>query len=210
VSGTFSMISCASLLQVIEASKSTGVLRLEGGGGEGTLTFVRGTIVDAKMGELGGEDAAIELVTLEGARFSFKPLNGEAPDELSLSPQALLLDAAWLRDEVVHLEGHVPPAESRIEIVDAKALECFPNRPAWKKLVNDERQKVFALSTIALNLGIGSIRTRVMLAKGVQRKHLRVLPPGPEDEILILHEYDIIHEDGEDPASPPPVKRVRA
>lgn len=71
--GDLSQIGLLDIIQLLLASRRDGVLRFEAQGREGELVFRIGQIIDAHVGEHGGEAALLEglSLTLKGGTFSF-------------------------------------------------------------------------------------------------------------------------------------------
>ena len=102
-----------ALLQYLGQARKSGVLRVNGPAGAGSLEMRDGEAVEARWRGLGGREALLALLSLEEGGFRFDPWLPDmvAPPEPSpgLRLQELLLDAAWLKDELSK-RRHLLPA----------------------------------------------------------------------------------------------------
>ncbi len=80
----------------------TGLLRIEGDAVHGLIAFRDGRVVGARASRPGlkGAELALDLLTTRSGSFEFTPgLPGDAPVDLSLAVEGLLLEAVRRRDE---------------------------------------------------------------------------------------------------------------
>lgn len=107
----------------------------------GWVSFDQGQISAAKFDGLTGRSAILALLELGEGQFSFDP-EAEGPPATKdgmLGIQALLMDAAWIADELRALEGFVPKAMS---VLDAgpepgdpgEGFSALPIRSLWARI----------------------------------------------------------------------------
>ncbi len=93
--------SPGTFLQLVEMEQKTCSIRLvdEKSGIQGALFFLEGEILDARLGDLHGRDAAYKLLALEGATMSIQESCTLRENKVQADLQALLLEAMRLKDE---------------------------------------------------------------------------------------------------------------
>jgi hypothetical protein len=93
-----------ALLQYLRQVHKSGSLRVRGGAGSGTIEMRNGELLAARWQSLRGNEALLALLCTEEGSFRFDTAEGEAPaphaggEELPMN--ALLMRAAWLKDEI--------------------------------------------------------------------------------------------------------------
>ena len=105
--GTLHNVSSGMFLQLIEMEQKTCTIRLEdkGTGKKGILFFHEGELLDARVNDLQGEDAAYEVFAWEQVNLSIQ--NGCALKEKRIHSemQHLILEAARRKDESIGIEA---------------------------------------------------------------------------------------------------------
>jgi DNA-binding response OmpR family regulator len=184
LSGPLEMLPCPSVLQCLEWNRSSGILHLHGKTRTGYFVFKDGAVIDARLGDLAGEEAAFELITIKDGEFVFDAKGASPIHELRRwAVQALLMDASWISDELERLGDDVPDEDDLLEVVDAaKARACF-SHPAWSAFIKGEHTK--AAAAIAEMLQIGSKRARVALGEGIRVGGLRVAGKGEIERLVV-------------------------
>jgi len=174
LAGDLTVVPMADLVQLLEAGNASGVLELAGGGLFGRLVLSHGVVVGAHANEQSGEDAALLLVALAEGRFRFAAGPIAKGSTLALRVGPLLMDAAWIQDELEHLGAHAPRVDDAIGIVKREAAEAlFKDRPGWRTVLEDRR--FLRVSRVAELLGMGTLRARVLLGQAVQQGTLRII-----------------------------------
>ena len=114
-----------ALLQYLGQVRKSGILRVKGESGAGTIDMREGEPVAARWQGLSGREALLALLSLEEGGFRFDPaLPGAAvPPAQGLPLQELLMDSAWLKDEIGKRRHHVPPTGQPLQALT-------PNMPA--------------------------------------------------------------------------------
>lgn len=93
-----------ALLQYLRQVHKSGSLRVRGAAGSGTIEMRNGELLAARWQKLRGNEALLALLCTEEGSFRFDTAEGEAPapapggEELPMN--ALLMRAAWLKDEI--------------------------------------------------------------------------------------------------------------
>lgn len=171
-SGSLAALPLVELLQVLEAGASSGVLALDGQGVAGRLVLSAGVVSAADAGAMSGEDAALTLLGLREGRFSFQRGAASGPGQ-GLQVRSLLMDAAWIEDELGQLGALAPLPDTMIHVQRPEAAAAlFPLSAAWQAVVADEAGAPRSLSQLAEALGIGVLRARVLFGQGVRNGSL--------------------------------------
>ena len=120
-----------ALLQYLGQVRKTGILRVKGESGAGTIEMREGEPAEARwQGQLRGREALLALLSLEEGGFRFDPLaarRGAAGRPPGLPLQELLMDSAWLKDEIGKRRHHLPPTGQPLQALT-------PNLPAIERL----------------------------------------------------------------------------
>jgi hypothetical protein len=100
------------VVQYLGQARKSGVLRVRSLNGAGSIDLRDGGVLEARCQGLRGREALLALLSLEEGGFRFDPslpgagpLPGAAPE---LKLQELLLDSAWLRDEIGNRRHYLP------------------------------------------------------------------------------------------------------
>jgi len=119
-SGSLEDMGLVDLLQTIELSRKSGVLKLSYGQRRGSMSFSEGRIIDAELGGLHGEAAIYRfLLWSEGAfELEFREVRGE--DKLGISTQALLMEGVRRLDEWGRLQEQLPGLHAVLEVNHAE------------------------------------------------------------------------------------------
>ncbi|HEX4966306.1 MAG TPA: DUF4388 domain-containing protein [Thermoanaerobaculia bacterium] len=98
-----------ALLQYLGQVRKTGILRVKAAGGSGTLELRDGQATGARWQGLTGREALLALLSLEegGFRFDPEPLP-EAEEGQQLPLHELLMQSAWLKDEIAKRRHLIP------------------------------------------------------------------------------------------------------
>jgi len=99
------------VLQYLGLARKSGTLRVKGPAGAGAIEMRDGETVEARCQGLRGREALLALLSVEAGGFRFDPSRpGEEPGPAAnLKLQELLLDSAWLKDELAKRRHHLPP-----------------------------------------------------------------------------------------------------
>ncbi len=166
--GTLHNVSSAMFLQLIELEQRTCTVRLEHtpSGSKGILSFVKGELFDARVGDLKGVDAVYQILAWEQVSLALQNNCFVRENRIEKNLCPLILEAARRRDEKTtsqmtenHSGGPTPapkPAKSlalirsRIEkeLGDGCSVEDIFEDPSW-----NERVKRISRYGEHLNLG---------------------------------------------------------
>ncbi len=107
-----------ALLQYLGQVRKSGILRVKGTAGSGSIEMREGEPAAAQWEGLSGHEGMLALLSLEEGGFRFDPaLPGQeaagAPEGLPL--QELLFESAWLKDEIGKRRHHLPPTGQPIQ-----------------------------------------------------------------------------------------------
>ena len=188
LAGRLEAIPCSHVLQLLEASRSSGTLTATGEHEAGRIVLADGQISFAESRGYVGEDAVFCLLWLREGAFNFDvqkdvEFTGDRPAfRRSGGPMQIAqvaLDALWIADELAHHANSIPAVDGRVVIVDAAAAEsCFPNNDTWLVITARHAGEPLAVVDLARRLGLGRFRTRVSLGHGVARGALRLVTNG--------------------------------
>lgn len=124
--GSFSLMSPASLLQMLGHEQRSVRITAWRGTDKVVLEMLQGFIIAARCGALHGEEAVFQLAAWDVGRFQVELLPEPADEpELVLELESLLLEGARRRDE---LELHLPPQPD--DPVDDDLLAIYTHCPA--------------------------------------------------------------------------------
>ena len=120
--GQLADMGVVDLIQTLEISRKSGVINVSGPGGRrATLFFRNGSIIDAELGRLTGEDAIYRLLTWSEGGFEVDFKSIRRKDAVKQSAQALLMEGMRRLDEWTRLQEALPGLETVLE-VDAEEL----------------------------------------------------------------------------------------
>lgn len=94
-------LSLGSFLQAMSMDQQTCILEISRNGEQGRFYFIQGNLYDAQWGSLDGQEAALELISWDGIRFSIKkiPDVSAVPRKINKSLISLLMDSTRQMDE---------------------------------------------------------------------------------------------------------------
>ncbi|MFL6195099.1 MAG: DUF4388 domain-containing protein [Thermoanaerobaculia bacterium] len=121
-----------ALLQYLGQVRKSGLLRVKGESGAGTIEMREGEPVGARWGGLPVREALLALLSLEEGGFRFDPaMPGEPAQAAAALPlQELLMESAWLKDEIGNRRHHLPPTGQPLQ-------SLTPNLPAVRRELQD-------------------------------------------------------------------------
>lgn len=94
-------LSLGSFLQALSMDQQTCILEISRDGKKGRFYFIEGSLYDAAYGNLDGQEAALELISWEGIRYSIKKIAdaSQVPRKITKSLISLLMDSTRQMDE---------------------------------------------------------------------------------------------------------------
>jgi DNA-binding response OmpR family regulator len=106
--GSLSDMGLVDLLQTIDVSRKSGVLRLQSGIKRGSVFFNEGRVLDAELGALSGEAAIYRFLLWSEGEFELDFRDVRREDKLSVSTQGLLMEGMRRLDEWSRLQEQLP------------------------------------------------------------------------------------------------------
>jgi CheY-like chemotaxis protein/predicted regulator of Ras-like GTPase activity (Roadblock/LC7/MglB family) len=107
-SGHLSGLSLPTFLQMIEADRKTCSVRVRSAGQTGALHFKRGELVDAEVGPLQGDEAALVVVCFDQPEIEILSGRVARPKRTRMTLREVLMEGFRLKDE-----GEKGPKQSR-------------------------------------------------------------------------------------------------
>ena len=114
-------IAPGTFLQLVEMEEKTCTIRLtdDKSGNQGVLFFKEGELLEARINELKGRDAAYQILAWEEATLSIQESCALTENKVQADLQALLLEAMRLKDEIreqTEQEGVIEAEEPEIKV----------------------------------------------------------------------------------------------
>ncbi len=114
-------IAPGTFLQLVEMEEKTCTIRLtdDKSGNQGVLFFKDGELLEARINELQGRDAAYQILAWEEATLSIQESCALTENKVQADLQALLLEAMRLKDEIkeqTEQEGIIEVEEQEIQV----------------------------------------------------------------------------------------------
>ncbi len=109
------------LLQYVQQADKSGDLRVHGKSGSGRLHLLKGRVASASWqsrakGQLSGREALLAVVDMKEGRFQLTTENGGGePPADAFSIQEVLIEAAWIQDQIGKRRGHMPATGAVLE-----------------------------------------------------------------------------------------------
>ena len=92
-------ISLAAFLQLLEMERKTCTLTVSSGSKEGHLYFIKGELMQAEVGKVKGEDAALDIVTWGDVAIEIQYTCAVKKKNIGLSLTEILMDGFRIKDE---------------------------------------------------------------------------------------------------------------
>lgn len=127
--GSLEDMGVVDLLQTIEIGRKSGVIRFERGHRKGTLWFVDGRVIDARAGQLHGDDAVFRLLTWEEGTFEIDFRRPERKPVIEGSIQSLLMEGMRRVDEWGRMCEQLPPLDTVFQVDYAELAERLAELP---------------------------------------------------------------------------------
>ncbi len=144
------------LLQYIQQSAKTGDLRISGSKSSGRLQLQRGKVVSARWEKLRGRDAMLAITAMKEGRFQ---LTSEQPSVAAdTQPEGLhitevLMEAAWIEDQLTKHREHSPATSSPLERMSGdlptieEAFRFLPIGKVFERLGQQPNLRLYDLMT---------------------------------------------------------------
>jgi len=139
--GTLHGVSSGMFLQLMEMEERTCTIRLtdRGTGKDGVLFFRDGTLLDARVGDLQGIDAAYVIFSWEEVTLSIQNECLQKDNKINSDLQPIILEAMRLKDEAEDYEENLSIDETveEIDIIDEEETFIEKVKRVIKKEVGD-------------------------------------------------------------------------
>jgi hypothetical protein len=99
LTGSVDQIDLMDFLQLLLMKRSSAALSVQGNETSGLIVIINGEIVDARCGDLIGNDAVLDMLAQRRGRFQETPLPPTIERTIEVRSDFLLLEAMRLRDE---------------------------------------------------------------------------------------------------------------
>jgi formylglycine-generating enzyme required for sulfatase activity len=133
-SGRLQEMCVPDLIQTIGLHRKTGELRLTTEYGDGSLTFIDGSISQARSGRLTGKPAAYRLVGAKRGTFHFQFAQAIEGEVSGWNPTEILMEGIRRADECAHILASLPDLNC---IVDLDAQELAKHEAKLSKAARD-------------------------------------------------------------------------
>ncbi len=119
--GDFASFPVGEVLQTLQGNATSGLLQVTTPGGSGWLRLSEGSCSDASYGGLSGADAVLALLGEKAGHFLLYNPPGQPPSVSLPLPAVsrLLLEAAWIEDEVRARSELLPPEDRGLIATEA-------------------------------------------------------------------------------------------
>lgn len=117
--GRLDVMGLPNLIQVLEAERRTGTLRLLSEGRRGEILFIEGRIAYAMQGQRQGEAAVYHLLAWDKGDFELELTSGTGPAEAQVvrSNQSLLMEGVRRLDEISSLRQVLASIEGPVKML---------------------------------------------------------------------------------------------
>lgn len=143
LSGCFSALSAADLIQMLCLAQRTAALRITAGGESGTVMVKDGVLLHASWGDLAGQDALCAILDAQDGVFRTTPLPEGVPRTIQTNWQHALMEAVQALDEAANSSHHSTGSFPAIRVDDClldkmstSTDEPTPVRRAGKHLLS--------------------------------------------------------------------------
>jgi CheY-like chemotaxis protein len=182
LSGRIESFSIAEVLQTLEQGRKSGFLVVAGGGIAGRIALARGTIRSASFGGLTGRDAVLSMLDLESGSFELEMRSitsvpaSWAREALGVSD--LLLEAAWLADELSARRSHLPSETAPLLLARGGGTLSpdLPHLPLTEILTALGSGRSHTLADLLEKIPAASCRVRLAVALLCEQGALEVFP----------------------------------
>ncbi len=113
----------ANFLQAIEAEQKTNTLKIVAKGREGFLHIEKGVLIDAEMGEVKGEAAAVRILCWDDPEIEIQPIQKSART-ITASLMHILLESSKIKDETSEeTPAEDDPLDKAIRLAEAHHMK---------------------------------------------------------------------------------------
>lgn len=127
--GSLEDMGLVDLLQTIEMSRKSGVLKLSSGRRTGQMWFSEGRVIEAELGVLTGEAAIYRFLIWSEGNFELEFRDVRRDDKIGIPTQALLMEGVRRLDEWGRLQEQLPSLDAVLETNDRELAERIGEIP---------------------------------------------------------------------------------
>lgn len=127
--GSLEDMGLVDLLQTIDMSRKSGVLKLSSGPRRGSIFFHEGRVIDAELGKLAGEPAVYRFLLWNEGSFELEFREVRSDDKLGISTQALLMEGVRRLDEWGRLQEQLPGLHAVLEVNHGELMQRLGEIP---------------------------------------------------------------------------------
>jgi CheY-like chemotaxis protein len=150
-------ISLAAFLQLLEMEHKTCTLTVISGGQEGHLYFVKGELMEAQVGRVKGEEAALDIVTWDNVAIEIQYTCTVKKKSIGLPLAEILMEGFRIKDEKESLEKEGKEetlASGRSPLTDEKKEVYNTVKEKETEVIKMDVQKLNqAMDTLKKNMG---------------------------------------------------------
>ncbi|MBP7865378.1 MAG: response regulator [Acidobacteria bacterium] len=177
--GSLHEIPLADILQFLDYTMRRGTLHVSSAEGAGTLAVKSPLLLDAAYGDLQGEDALLEMLTLRDGCFQFIP-GPVSTGRISKPISFILMDSLRLYDEHQFVKEHLP---DNLEDLRLNSLPQKMDDPDVLSVIGAIRNGKSSIPEIQDATRLSQSRVIVSVAKLAKHGHIG---PRTVDEILCI------------------------
>lgn len=122
LSGELTQVAVVDLLQMLHLQHKTAVLTLKTERGIGTMWLLNGSVVDAKIGRLVGDDAVYRMLAIDTGHFRTRFSPVDRPKTITLDNMNLTMEGMRRVDECNRLLTSLPDLDEGL-VIDPTCLE---------------------------------------------------------------------------------------
>ena len=127
--GSLAEMGLVDLLQTIDISRKSGVLRISMGEQRGNVFFDEGRVIDAEVGSLTGDAAIYRLLVWSDGNFEIDFRVLDRPPTIKSTTQALLMEGMRRLDEWGRMLEQLPPLDSVFEVQGEEFVDRLAEIP---------------------------------------------------------------------------------
>lgn len=179
-----------AVLQYLGQVRKSGILQVNGAAGSGSIEMRGGDAIEAGWRGLRGREALLALLALDEGGFRFDPTPPESESSPSsaagLHLQAVLLDAAWLKDELGKRRHKLPATGQPLHALTPQLpaldeeLQGLPLRRIFDRVLQQPGVRLFDLIADEAE---APLSTRLALALLVEHGAVAMQSPETEAEL---------------------------
>lgn len=157
--GNLESMAPADLLQNLAHGSKTGCLRVTSESEVAAIHVLKGRIIQSTCSGLSGDDAILKLIEMESGHFIFETTSDEAERRndrgVRLELNSILLEAAWLEDELARRRELLPGPRRSLRIIGdmpqfSGDFEALPIADVYIELAESPEIDVHELLTLEI------------------------------------------------------------